>query len=60
MKKKTKVCNHCGQEKPITEFYKNYLYKDFLMPTCKTCMNEMKKARYQKRKEEFLNGKEIY
>lgn len=61
MKKvETKVCSHCKEEKPVTEFYRNYLYKDFYSCTCKKCMNEMKKARYQRRKEEFLNGKEVH
>lgn len=58
--KKTKICNRCGEEKPVTEFYKNYLYKDCLLPTCKKCLNEMKKAQYHKRKEESSNGKKIY
>lgn len=56
MEEKTKICNCCKEEKPLTEFYRNYLYKDFLSPICKKCMNEQKKARYHQRKEEFLKN----
>ena len=34
----TQVCNCCGKEKPITEFYINSRNKTGIQPTCKECM----------------------
>ena len=35
----TKVCNQCGQTKPITDFYK-MKSKDGRMPRCKVCYKQ--------------------
>ena len=36
---KTKTCAHCGQEKPVSEFYKDKHTKDGLQSWCKQCSN---------------------
>lgn len=40
----TKVCNCCGRELPITEFYKNDRCKDGHACICRKCKNEKAKA----------------
>ena len=57
----TKVCRKCGRELPITEFYKNKLYKDGYMTICKKCNNAYsneshKKKRDQQRQKSLLGG----
>lgn len=37
---KLKLCTKCKHEKPITEFYTNYLYKDGYMNICKECTKQ--------------------
>ena len=39
MEQKTKHCAHCGQEKPVTEFYRDSHTKDGLQSWCKECSN---------------------
>lgn len=39
MEQKTKRCAHCGQEKPVTEFYKDSHTRDGLQSWCKECSN---------------------
>lgn len=34
----TQICNCCGEEKPITEFYVSSRNKTGIQPTCKECM----------------------
>lgn len=51
----TKICKECGEEKPISEFYFNFIYKDGYMPICKECQKLKSKKQYQERKEKFLN-----
>jgi superfamily II helicase len=46
----TKKCSHCGEIKPIDEFYKNTSYKDGHLNVCKTCTSESQRAS-RKRKE---------
>lgn len=48
---RTKVCNICKQEKPITEFYTNTTKKDGLDSYCKPCRNIMQRDRYRKEKD---------
>lgn len=36
----TKVCKCCGEEKSLSEFYKNENYKDGHLNYCKRCQNE--------------------
>lgn len=38
---KTKKCAKCGNEYPVTEFYKNNKHKDGLQSYCKRCQNEV-------------------
>ena len=35
----TKHCAHCGQDKPVTEFYRDNHTKDGLQSWCKECSN---------------------
>lgn len=37
---KTKICTHCKQNKPISEFYKHCIMKDGLASWCKSCNKE--------------------
>lgn len=49
---KTKVCNHCGRELPLDEFYKKKDSPDGLYGTCKECHREASRKSYAKRKVE--------
>lgn len=42
----TKICRTCGEEKPITDFPLNHLYKDGYDTRCKSCKNDEARARY--------------
>lgn len=44
----TKVCNKCGQEKPITEFQKSKTCSDGHVGQCNACINERVRARRMK------------
>jgi hypothetical protein len=35
--KSTKICSKCGEEKPVTEFYRQAGGKDGLRAACKRC-----------------------
>lgn len=37
MTEQTKICNKCGRELPLTEFYRCSRNKDGLQYTCKSC-----------------------
>ena len=41
---KEKKCSHCGEVKPLTEFYKRKASKDGYRPQCKLCYSETRKA----------------
>lgn len=41
----TKVCNKCGQEKPITEFQKSKSCTDGHIGQCNACVNERTRER---------------
>lgn len=47
---KTKICNTCGKEKPLSEFYVNHRDKNgnpiSYRGECKSCHNELEKGRY--------------
>lgn len=45
----TKVCKKCGQELPISFFWKNAKSKDGLQNWCKNCQTE-----YEKQRKDFL------
>ena len=47
----TKICRICGEEKPITDFALNHLYKDGYDTRCKCCKNEEARKSYHARKE---------
>lgn len=44
-----KKCRACGEEKPITEFYKNNHYKDGYYGVCKKCHNVQTSRNAEKR-----------
>lgn len=46
----TKICRICGEEKPITDFPKNNLYKDGYDTRCRCCRNTLNKAYYHTKK----------
>lgn len=43
---KTKICNVCGIEKPLTEFTKRPTYKDGYSKMCKDCYAKQWKEKY--------------
>lgn len=45
----TKICDKCGQEKPITEYYRNRTRKDGYSSTCKVCHNAYMKEYHSNR-----------
>lgn len=50
-----KKCAHCGELKPVSEFYKNKAQKDGLQSSCKKCFSEMhKKYKAKKRAEKAV------
>ena len=50
---KTKKCAHCGQEKPVTEFYKDGPTRDGLQSWCKQCSNARGKKQINDAQERF-------
>lgn len=52
---KKKICIECKKEKPLTEFYSNFIYKDGLMPICKECQKLRSKLQYEAKKERYFN-----
>jgi hypothetical protein len=53
---KTKTCAHCGQEKPVTEFYKDKHTKDGLQSWCKQCSNSRGKKAIERKEKELLEA----
>lgn len=53
---KTKTCAHCGQEKPVTEFYKDKHTKDGLQSWCKQCSNSRGKKAVERKEKELLEA----
>jgi len=49
----TKICSRCGQNKFLSEFYKNKNTKDKLTFWCKECSNEYYKQYYFNNKEKY-------
>ncbi len=37
----TKVCQHCGEEKRLSEYYENKTKPDKRSGVCKTCQGEL-------------------
>jgi len=60
----TKICTQCNEEKPITEFYKNKVSKDFHKTQCKKCYNsnreDYKKSYYELNKEKLAESSKVY
>ena len=52
----TKKCVHCGQEKPVTEFYKDKHTKDGLQSWCKQCSNSRGKKAIERKEKELLEA----
>lgn len=48
----TKVCNHCGRELTLDNFYRSSKSNDGLQTTCKECHREASRKSYTKRKME--------
>lgn len=46
----TKVCNHCGRELTLDNFYKSNKSADGRQGTCKDCHREASRKSYAKRK----------
>jgi len=51
----TKVCTKCGEEKELTEFYKNKLGKFGVKSRCKICVSGWRKNYYKENPEYFKN-----
>lgn len=51
---KTKKCAHCGQVKPVTEFYKDSHTRDGLQSWCKQCSNARGKKSVERAEKELL------
>lgn len=47
----SKVCCHCGEEKPLTEFYQRARASDGYQSRCKVCHGLHNKDHYQRNKE---------
>lgn len=50
----TKICTKCGEEKPISEFYKDKQKSSGLRPDCKLC-NSLKTKDYAKNNRQEIN-----
>lgn len=50
----TKICNKCGLEKDIDEFYTDVRYIDNRMSSCKDCIRE-KQRNYSRYKNRYIN-----
>lgn len=57
----TKVCSRCGEQKLVTEFYKDHRREDGLRSVCKQCWSHRQKAYRSTRKAEISeSGKRYY
>lgn len=55
----TKVCSHCGQEKPLLDFYRHPSGKDGRDSTCKECILRHKaEQRHAENKEQLKRWEE--
>jgi len=55
-----KVCSKCGEEKPITDFYKNKNCKDGYRNVCKTCCKEKQNQYRNDNRDTILEKKKEY
>jgi len=51
----SKECSVCGEDKPISEFYRRRASKDGLMPKCKKCKKSYADAYYAKNRERIVS-----
>lgn len=51
---KTKVCSHCKEEKPISEFYSQPKHKYGVMSICKKCFIQFCVQRWRNRKIKYI------
>lgn len=56
----TKVCSRCGEEKPVSEFYRNLSCKDFLTGQCKPCKLETNRLWRSNNRGRVLASKKNY
>jgi hypothetical protein len=50
----TKECTRCGQEKPLSGFYKHKMRRFGVRSQCKVCVSEYKKQHYQENRDKIL------
>lgn len=55
---KTKVCSHCHQEKPVSEFYPSTVTKDGYRPQCIECAKQSTKEAQIRRRAKKREEKE--
>jgi hypothetical protein len=56
----TKECSKCGQEKPLSGFYKSKMGRFGVRSQCKVCDSEQKKQYRQKNKDKIAEQKKQY
>ena len=56
----TKVCNKCGEDKPLSEYHKQKQKKDGHHPTCKVCRKAANKAYYEANREKLAASDKAY
>lgn len=63
MEQETKICTKCGEEKPLSEFYKNYRWKYNrydIKPICKKCELISAHDRYVRNYDKYKETSRIY
>lgn len=53
-KMETRLCNHCGERKPIEEFNWRWKHLNKRQSTCRTCQNEQKRNWYKRNKKTHI------
>lgn len=56
----TKTCTKCGEDKPLTEYYKDKTKKMGVSPACKSCKSYYDKCRHDKNRETLLKYMKDY
>jgi hypothetical protein len=56
----TKTCRDCGEDKPLSQYYKHKLLKDGHYTHCKICANTYNKQYYEKHKEKLIQYRVEY
>ena len=55
-----KICNKCGEQKELEQFYKDAGKKDGFRTICKNCSSQQHKNRYQNKRTYILEQKKEY